>query len=332
MKQVQLIAEQSPGAGVARMEESRGGVLAGIGNTPLIDISDVAPSGAARVLLKLEWANPTGSMKDRMALAAIEGAEASGRLQPGGTVVEYTAGTTGISLAFICAAKGYGLEIVFSDAFSDEKRRTMEAFGARITDVKSDGKQINEALIREMIRVAGEISTRPGHWWCDQLKNHDAPLGYRPMGEEIWSQSNGEVTAFVHSVSTAHSIHGVTHALWAHDRAIEITAVEPEESAVLSGGPSGSHKIEGIGIGFIPPLWLPELVNRIERVSTADAKAMARSLAQRRGVFAGTSTGANVVAACRVAERLGPSATVVTIACDSGLRYLSTDVFRRIDE
>ena len=307
------------------------GVLAGIGNTPLIDVSDLAPTGSARLLLKLEWSNPTGSMKDRMARAAIEGAEASGRLAPGGTVVEYTAGTTGISLAFVCAAKGYGLEIVFSDAFSDEKRRTMQAFGARITDVKSDNKEITEALIREMIRVAGEISQRPKHWWCDQLNNHDAVSGYVSLGEEIWSQTDGAVTAFVHAVSTAHSIHGITKALWANNPNVEITAVEPDESAVLSGGPSGSHKIEGIGIGFIPPLWKPDMVNRIERVSTVDAKAMSRKLARQRGVFAGTSTGANVVAALRVAERLGSNATVVTVACDSGLRYLSTDVFRQSD-
>lgn len=311
------------------MRDTHGSVLAGIGNTPLVDISEVTSPGSARLLMKLEWANPTGSMKDRMARAAIEGAEASGRLRPGGTVVEYTAGTTGISLAFICAAKGYGLEIVFSDAFSDEKRRTMEAFGARITDVKSDNKKITEALIKEMIRTAADVSAQPGHWWCDQLNNHDAVRGYRPLGEEIWSQTGGAVTAFVHAVSTAHSIHGVTEALWERNPRIEITAVEPDESAVLSGGPSGSHKIEGIGIGFIPPLWHPEMVSRIERVSSADAKDMARRLARERGVFAGTSTGANVVAARRVAERLGPSATVVTIACDSGMRYLSTDVFRR---
>ena len=310
------------------MTEALGNVLSGIGNTPLIDISAVAAPGSARLLLKLEWANPTGSMKDRMAIAAIEAAEADGRLQPGGTVVEYTAGTTGVSLAFVCAAKGYALDVVFSDAFSDEKRRTMEAFGARITDVPSDNKQITAALIRELIHTAGQLSTRPGHWWCDQLNNPAAARGYWPLGQEIWSQTEGAVTAFVHAVSTAHSIHGVTEALWRHDPSVEIVAVEPEESPVLSGGASGSHKIEGIGIGFIPPLWHPEMVNRIERVSTADAKAMSRRLAREQGVFAGTSTGANVVAACRVATRFPPAATVVTIACDSGLRYLSTDLFQ----
>ena len=302
-------------------------VLDGIGNTPLIELVRVVPRGSARVFLKLEWANPTGSMKDRMAVAAIEAAESKGLLKPGGTVVEYTAGTTGISLAFVCAAKGYDLEIVFSDAFSDEKRRTMQAFGARIRDVKSDGGRINEALIREMIRTADELSALPGHWYCNQLRNHDAIGGYLPLGEEIWEQTGGKVNAFVHAVSTAHSIHGVAQALWAHDRGVHIVAVEPEESAVLSGRPSGSHKIEGIGIGFIPPLWQPELVNEILPVSTAVAKAMARRLAREEGVFAGTSTGANVAAALQVAERLGPDATVVTLAVDSGLRYLSTDVY-----
>jgi cysteine synthase A len=302
-------------------------VLDAIGNTPMIALRRVVPSGAARILMKLESANPTGSMKDRMARAAIEAAEASGRLPRGGTVVEYTAGTTGISLAFVCAAKGYGIEIVFSDAFSEEKRRTMEAFGAHITDVKSDNKRITESLIKEMIRVAAEISRRPDHWYCDQLRNPDAMTGYLPLGEEIWDETEGKVSAFVHCVSTAHSIHGVTQALWKHNREIVVVAVEPDESAVLSGRPSGAHKIEGIGIGFVPPLWQPELVNEIQTVTTEDAKAMARRLAREEGIFAGTSTGANVVAAIRVAQRLGRDATVVTIAVDSGLRYLSTDVY-----
>ena len=302
-------------------------VLSGIGNTPLVELRAVVPSGSARIVVKLEWANPTGSMKDRMARAAIACAEASGRLQPGGTVVEYTAGTTGISLAFVCAARGYGLEVVYSDAFSDEKRRTMLAFGARITDVPSDGGKINEALIKGMIRAAATISERPGHWYCDQLNNHDAISGYLPLGEEIWQQTGGRVDAFVHSVSTAHSIHGVTRALWSHDDRVRIVAVEPAESAVLSGEPSGSHRIEGIGIGFIPPLWQPELVNEIQAVTTDDAKAMCRRLAREEGIFTGASSGANVVAALRVARQMGPDATVATLIVDSGLRYLSTDIY-----
>ena len=303
-------------------------VLAGIGNTPLAELRKVVPPGAARVVAKLEWANPTGSMKDRMARAAIEGAEAAGRLQPGGTVVEYTAGTTGISLAFVCAAKGYGIEIVYSDAFSDEKRRTMKAFGARVTDIPSEGRGINRELVKSMIARADTLSHEPGHWYCDQLNNPHATDGYLPLGEELWEQTSGHVTAFVHAVSTGHSIHGVTRALWRHNEKIRIVAVEPAESAVLSGGQSGSHQIEGIGIGFIPPLWRPELVNEIQSVSTDEAKAMARRLAREEGIFAGTSSGANVAVAVRVAQQLGPSATVATIIVDSGLRYLSTDVFR----
>ena len=303
-------------------------VLEAIGDTPILELRTIAPPGSARILAKLESANPTGSMKDRMAKAVIEAAESDGRLPPSGTVVEYTAGTTGISLALACAAKGHPLEIVFSDAFSDEKRVTMEAFGARITDVKSDQKRITEALIKEMIRTAGQISRRPRHWWCDQLNNQDAVAGYVPLGNEIWDQTNGRIDAFVHVVSTAHSIHGVTQALWERNPRIEVTAVEPAESAVLSGKPTGSHNIEGIGIGFIPPLWHARLVNRIDAVSTEEAKVMARRLARQEGIFAGTSTGANVVAALRVAERLGAGATVVTIVVDSGLRYVSTDVYR----
>ena len=204
----------------------------------------------------------------------------------------------------------------------------MQAFGAQITDVKSDNRKINEALIKEMIATARRISAEPDHWWVDQLNNRDAVKGYYPLGEEIWKQTEGRVDAFVHAVSTAHSIHGVAKALRVHKAELHVTAVEPAESAVLSGGPSGSHKIEGIGIGFIPPLWEPDQVDEIVKVSTDEAKAMTRRLAREEGLFAGTSSGANVVAALRVAERLGPRATVVTIMVDSGLRYLSTDVYR----
>jgi cysteine synthase A len=306
----------------------RRGVLEAIGNTPLVELRRVAPPGSARIVAKLESANPTGSMKDRMARALVERAAADGRLPPGGTVVEYTAGTTGVSLAFVCAALGYKANFVFSDAFSEEKRHTMRAYGAEITDVPSESKRINEPLVRAMIATAGEISRRPGHWWCDQLNNHDGEAGYSALGDEVWRQTGERVDAFVHAVSTAHSIHGTARALRRRNPRLFVVAVEPAESAVLSGKPSGSHNIEGIGIGFVPPLWKPHEVDEIQTVSTEDAKAMARRLAREEGIFAGTSTGANVVAALRLAARLGPDATVATIVIDSGLRYLSTDVFR----
>ncbi len=303
-------------------------ILDAIGNTPLVALQRLPPPDAARVLVKLEIANPTGSMKDRMALAAIGAAEADGRLSPGGTVVEYTGGTTGVSLAFVCAAKGYRSRIVFSDAFSQDKGLMMEALGSELTIVPSHGGGITEQVVRDMIARARELSGRPGHWWCDQLNNRDALRGYVPLGEEIWRQSGGRVDAFVQVVGTAHSIHGVTRALRKHQPAVHVVGVEPAESAVLAGGRPGSHGIDGIGIGFVPPLWEPDQVNELMTVSTAEAKAMARRLAGEEGIFAGTSSGANVAAALRLAERLGRGKTVATIMVDSGLRYVSTDVFR----
>ena len=281
------------------------------------------------MLVKLEWANPTGAMKDRMALAAIDGAIASGKLTPGDTVVEYTAGSTGISLAFVCAGLGYPIHIVSSDAFAQEKLDTMRAYGAIVEEVPSDHGKINEALINAVIARAGEVAEQPGHWACDQLNNHDAIAGYHAMGEEIWEQSEGEVDAFVHVVGTAHSIHGVAEALRSHKPDIHVTAVEPAESPVLSGGPSGSHRIEGVGIGFVPPLWEPDKVDDIQSVNSEEAMAMSRRLAAEEGLLAGTSSGANVVASIRVAERLGPDSTVATILCDSGVRYLSTELYGR---
>ena len=308
-----------------------GGVLESVGNTPLVRLRKVVPRKSAKVFAKLEFSNPTGGMKDRVAKAMIEAAETNGRLRPGGTVVEYTGGTTGISLALVCVVKGYELKLVFSDAFSDDKRLAMKAFGAQVTDVKSDNKKFTESLFREMAETARQLSQQPGHWFCDQLNNHDGTAGYYPLGEEIWSQTGGKVDAFVQAVGTAHSIHGVTLALRKHKPDLCVAAVEPAESAVLSGGASGSHYIEGIGIGYVPPLWNPKLVNEIIQVSTQEAKAMARRLAREEALFVGTSSGANVVAALRVAERLGPEASVVTIMIDSGLRYLSTDLFGRND-
>ena len=303
-------------------------ILDAIGNTPLVELRHMAPRGSARIVAKLESANPTGSMKDRVAQAMVDRSAADGRLPPGGTVVEYTAGTTGVSLALVCAARGYKAHFVFSDAFSEEKRYTMLAYGAEITDVRSDNKRITEELIKTMIATADDLSRQRGHWFCDQLNNPDGEAGYHILGEELWEQTGGRVDAFVQAVGTAHSIHGAATALRRHNPAVHVVAVEPAESAVLSGEPSGSHKIEGIGIGFIPPLWRRDEVDEIVPVATVEAKAAARRLAREEAIFAGTSTGANIVAALQVAKRLGAGATVGTVIVDSGLRYLSTDVFR----
>lgn len=312
------------------MKENNFKIVDAIGNTPMIELKNIVPANCARIVVKLESANPTGSMKDRMARAVIAGAEKKGLIKQGSTIVEYTAGTTGISLAFVCASLGYKFHAVFSDAFSNEKRITMKAFGAAVTDVLSDNKKITEPLIKEMIATSKKLSEQENHWWADQLNNHDAEQGYYSLGDEIWNQTEGHIDAFVHSVSTAHSIHGVTKALLKHDNKIQSFAVEPDESAVLSGRPSGSHKIEGIGIGFIPPLWQPQIVNEILTVTTDDAMSMARRLAKEEGIFAGTSTGANLVAAIKIAKRLGPGKTIATLIVDSGLRYISTPLYQSI--
>lgn len=303
-------------------------VLQAIGDTPMVQLRKVVPPGCARVMVKLEWSNPTGSMKDRMAQAMIARAEKDGRLQPGGTVVEYTGGSTGTSLALICAAKGYRLRIVTSDAFSKEKRDHMRALGADLTLVPSEGGGTTKRLIKAMIEAARQISQEPGCYWTDQLSNVDHIAGYHPLGEEIWERTGGQVDALVQCVGSAASLRGVTTVLRRHKPELRVVAVEPAESAVLSGGQTGAHNIEGIGIGYTPPLWEPSLVDEILAVPTEEAKAMARRLAREEALFAGTSSGANVVAALRVAETLGPKATVVTLMIDSGLKYLSTDLYR----
>jgi cysteine synthase A len=267
-----------------------------------------------------------------MAQAMIARAERDGRLRPGDTVVEYTGGSTGASLALVCAAKGYRLHIVSSRAFSEEKLAQMAAFGAALTLVPSEGGLITRRLITDMIAAAREIAARPRTYWTDQLNNTDSIAGYRPMGEEIWRQTGGRVDAFVQSIGTSASLRGVAGVLRRHHPTVRIIAVEPGESAVLSGGQPGAHRIEGIGIGYAPPLWDPALVDEVIPVTTADAEAMARRLAREEGLFAGTSSGANVLAAIRVGQRLGPDATVATLLVDSGLKYLSTELYRRREE
>jgi len=306
------------------MTEQPRTILDRIGNTPLIPLRHIRPANGARILLKLETENPTGSMKDRMALAMIEAAEADGRLRPGGTVVEYTGGSTGVSLSLVCAVKGYPLDIITSDAFSKEKLDHMQLLGATLHIVKSDSGRMTEKLTRDMIEEARIIAEAKGSFWTDQMKNRDQLSAYHRMADEIWQQSEGRIDGFVQSVGTAASLRGIAEGLRHHRDAIRIVAVEPAESAVLSGGPSGAHKIDGIGAGYVVPLWDKGIADGIEPVSTDEAMAMAFRLAGEEGLFAGTSTGANVIAALRLAETLGPDATIVTVMCDTGMKYLKT--------
>ncbi|MHA2227225.1 MAG: PLP-dependent cysteine synthase family protein [Candidatus Hodarchaeales archaeon] len=301
-------------------------VLDAIGNTSLVKLNKVVPPNHAEVLVKLEWENPTGSMKDRMAQAMIAEAEKDGRLKKGGTVVEYTGGSTGTSLALICAVKGYQLRIVSSDAFSKGKLDHMRAMGAEVIVVPSKGGGITKALIEEMIETARIFSTKPNTYWTDQLNNSDHVFGYHVLGEEIWEQTGGKIDAFVHSVGTAASLTGTSSILRKHNPNVRIFAVEPTESPVLSESKSGSHGIGGIGIGFIPPLWNSDLVDGIICITTNEAQNMARRLAQEEGLFTGSSSGANVAASLKIANQLGPNATVVTLMVDTGLKYLNSGV------
>ena len=304
-------------------------VLQAIGNTSMVQLRRVVPENCAELFVKLEWENPTGSFKDRMALAVISRAEMDGRLEPGFSVVEYTGGSTGAALALVCAVKGYRIRIVTSDAFAREKLDQMAALGAELTIVESDGGHTTKKLILEMIEKARTLSREPRTYWTDQLNNLDSIAGYHPLGEEIWTQMGGEIDAFVHAVGTAASIRGVGGVLKRHRPDIEIIAVEPAESSVLLGGAPGPHAIEGVGVGYTPPLYDPALVNEVVPVATSEAQAMARRLAREEGLFSGTSAGANVLAAIRVGQRLGAGARVVTLMGDSGIKYLNTDVYRR---
>lgn len=298
-------------------------VLQRIGGTHVIALRSVPRRGGARILLKLESENPTGSMKDRMALAMVEAAAADGRLAAGGSVVEYTGGSTGVSLALVCAVKGYPLRIVTSEAFAREKLKHMRVLGAKLTLVPSESGRMTEKLTRDMVEAARVITAETGGFWTDQLNNTDQLSAYHAMAAELWTQTEGSIDAFVQSVGTGASLRGTGEALRRRDPRIRIVAVEPDESPVLSGGRPGAHKIDGIGAGFVVPLWRDDVADRIERVSTEHATAMALRLAREEGLFAGTSTGANVVAALRVAEHLGPGATIVTVMCDTGMKYLS---------
>ena len=306
------------------MKDARRDILACIGNTSLLPLRNVVPKNGARILLKIESENPTGSMKDRMALEMVEAAERDGRLKPGGSVVEYTGGSTGVSLALVCAVKKYPLHIVTSDAFAKEKLDQMEILGAKLQIIQSESGGMTGKLTRDMVEAARIITEKTGGYWTDQLKNTDQLTAYHEMAEEIWAQTDGKVDGFVQSVGTAASLRGISEGLRRRNNKVRIVAVEPTESAVLSGGPSGSHKIDGIGAGFVVPLWRDDIANGIERVSTSEANAMALRIAREEGLFAGSSTGANVIAALRLAEQLGPDATVVTVMCDTGMKYLKT--------
>ena len=305
---------------------SRPAALGAIGNTPIARLEALVEPGMAEVWVKLESANPTGSYKDRMALAMIEGGERSGRLRPGQTVVEYTGGSTGSSLAFVCALKGYPLRVVSSDAYAEEKLATMRAFGAEL-EVLPSPEGITPQLIPRMMERAAEIVDEVDGYATDQFSNADMVEGYRQLGRELLEQLDGRIDAFCGYIGTAGCFTGVTRELRAVLPGLHRVAVEPTESPVISEGRSGTHRIEGGGAGFWPPLLERDDFDEVRTVSTGDAFAMARRAAREDGIFSGPSTGANLTIALELARELGEGKRVATVQVDSGLKYLAGDVY-----
>jgi cysteine synthase A len=302
-------------------------VLEAIGNTPLVKLSKVVAPNSADIYVKLEYYNPTGSYKDRMALAMIEEAEKRGDLRPGMTVVEYTGGSTGSSLAFVCAVKGYPIQIVSSDAFAQEKLRTMRAFGADLTIVPSEGGKITPDLIPRMIEVARQIAAQGNTYWTNQFQNADSKIGYAGIGREIIEQLNGKINCFCGGVGTAGMLMGVSSELRKAVPSARIIALEPATSPILSEGRAGTHRVEGMGTGFVPPLLTHDGYDEARGIDEGEARRMAVRLAREEGIFAGISSGLNVTAAVQLARELGPGHTVVTVAVDSGLKYLAGDLY-----
>jgi cysteine synthase A len=295
--------------------------------TPLVQLQNVVPPESATVLMKLEYFNPTGSYKDRMALAMIEEAEARGDLKPGMPVVEYTGGSTGSSLAFICSIKGYRFIAVSSDAFSQEKLDTMRAFGAELHVVQSKGGKVTPDLIPKLIEKAQSIADEEGAYFTDQLHNSDAITGYRTIGRELAEQVGAELDVFCTAVGTAGTLMGVSQELKLAYPDIKIVALEPSTTAVISGGEPGEHHVEGIGIGYVPPHLDKNFYDEARPIDETYARDMVRALARDEGIFVGTSSGLNAAGAIELAKELGPGKTVVTIAVDTGLKYLAGDLF-----
>jgi cysteine synthase A len=294
-----------------------------IGNTAMVRLIHCVPSSGAQIWMKLEYRNPTGSMKDRMALAMIEGAERDGLLEPGATVVEYTGGSTGPALAFVCAAKGYRCTIVMADCFTEERFALMRALGATVDVIPSVAgrPRVTAEDIHNMVERAAELATQPGWYATDQFNNPYIVAGHRDhLGREIWEQSEGRVTGFCHGIGTASSLMGVAEALRPHG--VFIKALEPAGSAAISGGSRGTFLVQG-WTGIVPPHWDASRVDALEQIGDAEAIAMTRRLAEEEGIFAGISSGANLVGALRLGEQLGPDAVIVTIAVDSGFKYMS---------
>lgn len=293
-----------------------------VGNTPLVRLERVVPEGSAAIHAKMESLNPGGSVKDRICLSMIEAAEAAGRLQPGDTIIEPTSGNTGIGLALVAAARGYRLILTMPDTMSKERRSLLRAYGAELV-LTPDSKGMHEA-----IRKAEEIlAENPGYFMPQQFSNPANPEAHRRGTAQELKRQCPSIDAFVAGVGTGGTITGVGSVLKKDMPGIEIIAVEPASSPVLSGGEPGFHEIQGIGAGFIPDILDRDLIDRVLPITDEEAAEATRRLAREEGILVGISSGASCVAALRIAADLGPGKTVVVVFCDSGQRYLSTPVF-----
>jgi cysteine synthase A len=324
-RRIGVAGKSSPLAGQSAIRNS---VLEAIGNTPVVKLRKVVTREMAEVIVKLEYYNPTGSYKDRMALAMIEGAEASGKLRPGMRVVEYTGGSTGSSLALVCAIKGYPFIAVSSDGFAREKLQTMGLFGTDLRIIPSENGKLTPELFRKMIATAKELGEDPDSYYTDQFNNTDAIQGYMGIGNELFAQAGAEIAAFCGGVGTAGMLMGVSRALKARGAQTKIVALEPSTSPFLTTGKGGPHRVEGIAAGFRPPHLQDGQYDEVRVVDEQEARAMARRLAREEGIFTGTSSGLNVVAALQLAREIGPGGIVATVAVDSGLKYLSGDLYQ----
>ena len=302
-------------------------ILEIIGNTPIVKLQKIVPRGCGEIYLKLEAYNPTGSKKDRMALAMIEGAEKRGDLKKGMTVVEYSGGSTGAGLAFVCSLKGYRFRLITADVFGKEKISLMNSLGADLEVIKSRDGKITKELINKMINRAKEISKEPNTFFTNQLDNEDVIKGFVPLGEEILDQINGSIDAVCDTVGTAGTLMGIAKAFKNANSNSKIIAVEPSSSPILSEGIKGSHNVEGVGLGFIPKIYDSKLVDDVITIEESIARQTSRDLALKEGVFCGTSSGMNVAAAIQISQKLGPKSRVVAISCDTGLKYLSEGLF-----
>lgn len=300
-----------------------------IGNTPLIKLEKLVDENCADIFVKLEGCNPTGSMKDRMAFSMIEGAEKRGQLKKGGTVTDYTGGSTGSSLAMICSTRGYKAHFVSSDAFAKEKLQTMLAFGATLDLVPGDNGKITAQTIKAAQDRVKEIAKQPNTFWTDQFNNTDNRNAYHQMAHEIIAVLGSEFDEFIAGVGTGGCFSGNAEVFKKVNPIIRCIPVEPDTVRALSGGDlSGKHRLEGMGAGFVPEICRLDLADEIIAVKDEDAYATARNLARIEGIFGGISSGANVWSAIQRARVLGKGKKVVTIICDTGLKYLQGDLYK----